>query len=315
VKNLTPALEEHFGADVTTLATCWHLTLTDGTEMCFSDHDADIDFDGYTYLASAGVAPTTISHNSDLSVSNSEIMGFLAPGTFLGEVNSVLINEADVTGGRFDKASVRIFIVNYEDTTMGLFPVQSGTLGEIKLENSNKWTAEIRGPEQALATQIGKLYSITCRATLGDSWCTVNLTQYTKQGTVQSLPFRGNDRVNFVADVVEVDGYFNGGLLTWLTGKNAGLVMEVSDFKTGAFTMYLPMLNRIQAGDTFKAVKGCKKTKDACFQFGNVINFQGEPDIPGMNALLKDATKAASSPVVTFAQQIISDNTSSTGGA
>ncbi|MFM6006729.1 MAG: phage BR0599 family protein, partial [Sphaerospermopsis kisseleviana] len=42
----------------------------------------------------------------------------------------------------------------------------------------------------------------------------------------------------------------------------------------------------VQAGDTLTAVAGCAKTIDACKSFNNIINYQGEPHIPGEDKFL-----------------------------
>jgi uncharacterized phage protein (TIGR02218 family) len=295
MKTIDPALAAHFASDTTTLATCWHTTLTDGTHFCFSDHDKDIVFEGFTYVASTGVSPTTITRSADLAVSNSEISGFLGASTG-GVVGGGLISEADIVGGRWDHAQVRIFVVNYEDLSMGAYQIQKGHIGEIKLEDGQRYTAEIRGQEQALATQIGSLYSLTCRAQLGDNRCKVNLEGYTRYGSVtEQAPAA---RSAFTTQMVEADGYFVNGLLTWLTGDNKNLVMEVSAYEDGQFSLFMPMLHRIQVGDTFKVVKGCVKTITACESFGNVLNFRGEPYIPGLSGLMFEKVSQVDRPTI-----------------
>lgn len=301
MKILPAALAAHFQSETTTLATCWHATLTDGTHFCFSDHDEDIVYDGHTYVASTGVSPTTITRSADLAVSNSEIEGFVQRSTG-GIVGGGFVTEEDVTGGRWDYAEIRIFVVNYEDLSMGSYQLQRGHIGEIKIEDGQRYTAEIRGQEQALATQIGNLYSLTCRANLGDSKCKVDLTQFTKQGTVTALG--DNSRTTFTSPADGApDGYFSNGLLTWLTGKNAGLVMEVSNFQSGVFTMFMPLLHRVEIGDTFKAVKGCTKTVASCESFGNVINMRAEPYIPAISDLIKKTEN--SNTKLSFANDLI----------
>jgi uncharacterized phage protein (TIGR02218 family) len=57
-----------------------------------------------------------------------------------------------------------------------------------------------------------------------------------------------------------------------------------------ALVLALPMGKTIQAGDTFNAIAGCDKTKQTCIgKFSNIINFRGEPDVPGMDKMLTTA--------------------------
>jgi uncharacterized phage protein (TIGR02218 family) len=86
-------------------------------------------------------------------------------------------------------------------------------------------------------------------------------------------------------------GYFDNGKLTWLTGANAGLAMEIKTYTAidGKFVLYLSMPYPIELGDTYTVVPGCKKRfKDDCqTKFSNTINFRGEPHVPGNDAMLK----------------------------
>ncbi len=78
----------------------------------------------------------------------------------------------------------------------------------------------------------------------------------------------------------------NGGLLTWLTGNNAGLSMEakIVDPATGDITLYLPMFLTIQIGDTFRLLPACDKTIGTCAgAYHNAANNQSEPYKPGLD--------------------------------
>jgi uncharacterized phage protein (TIGR02218 family) len=52
------------------------------------------------------------------------------------------------------------------------------------------------------------------------------------------------------------------------------------------FTLSLPMLSAISAGHTFSVIAGCQKRLEDCRdKFSNVLNFQGEPHLPGIDQL------------------------------
>jgi uncharacterized phage protein (TIGR02218 family) len=72
--------------------------------------------------------------------------------------------------------------------------------------------------------------------------------------------------------------------LTWTSGLNDGLRMEVKAFTTGTglIELFLPMPFDIGGGDTFDIQAGCDKSVATCLsKFNNVINFRGFPYIPG----------------------------------
>lgn len=83
-------------------------------------------------------------------------------------------------------------------------------------------------------------------------------------------------------------GYFTYGLVTWVTGANAGYSMDVRQFSPGTVTLALPMTYPITVGDTFTIVAGCDKTAATCkSRFANLLNFRGEPYVPGTDAILR----------------------------
>lgn len=48
-------LTAHLASEVTTLAACWKLTLTDSTVMGFTDHTSDLTISSQLYVASTGL--------------------------------------------------------------------------------------------------------------------------------------------------------------------------------------------------------------------------------------------------------------------
>lgn len=87
-------------------------------------------------------------------------------------------------------------------------------------------------------------------------------------------------------------GYFSYGMLTWLTGQNAGYRMDVRQSSVGSITLALPMPYPISVGDTYTVVAGCDKTAATCKgRYNNFINFRGEPYIPGTDAVLRPQTR------------------------
>jgi uncharacterized phage protein (TIGR02218 family) len=55
-----------------------------------------------------------------------------------------------------------------------------------------------------------------------------------------------------------------------------------------AITLAEPMPFPIAAGDAFTIVAGCDRRLESCRQkFANVLNFRGEPFIPGADAVLR----------------------------
>lgn len=114
---------------------------------------------------------------------------------------------------------------------------------------------------------------------------------WTRDAVVLSI----TDRFTFeiaVSDIRAVDGWFNGGAVIFETGDNAGRLIEVKDWEDNSFggivTLFLPAPYTVQIGDTLRIYPGCDKRLQTCItQFNNVLNFRGEPYIPGQDDILK----------------------------
>jgi hypothetical protein len=90
-------------------------------------------------------------------------------------------------------------------------------------------------------------------------------------------------------------GFFDYGVLTWLTGANAGLEMEIRNYQPGQLTLQLPMSNAIAPGDTYSMHAGCAKgfLVDCKGRFNNARNFRAEPYLPGLDILIQIGKQTA----------------------
>lgn len=274
---ITPQLEAHFEGGLTTLATCWLLTRLDGTELGFTDHDQPIVFNDMEYDSIAGFTPTTVESKANMSVDNLDLEGQTFPSK---------ITEADLLAGIYDYAEIEIFFVNYEDLSQGKLVVKRGKLGEVTL-NGQMFRAEVRGLTQHLSQTIGDVYSPSCRAILGDSKCKVALAGFSATTTVSTVT---SNQTFTASALTQAAGWFTGGEVEWLSGHNDGRRMEVKEFAGGKVVLALPMGKSIQVEDSFRIIAGCDKTRETCqSKFSNILNFRGEPDVPGIDKLLTTA--------------------------
>ena len=95
---------------------------------------------------------------------------------------------------------------------------------------------------------------------------------------------------NFAGAGSAGDAYLAGGLCTWLTGPNAGSSMEIKtfDYASGYMQLFMSMPYPIAPGDTFRYQPGCDKTRETCrYRYNNMPNFRGEPDLPGLDQMMK----------------------------
>ena len=115
----------------------------------------------------------------------------------------------------------------------------------------------------------------------------------TVTGTVTS----STDRRNFAdAALTRPDGFFTFGLVTWTSGANSGLEMDVEVFgdalgspSAGQVRLLIPMPNDIDVGDSFTISAGCQKDVAACRdKFDNIENQRATGVyLPGLEEILR----------------------------
>jgi uncharacterized phage protein (TIGR02218 family) len=279
MRNLSLSLLQHCKGEITTLATCWRIKRRDGIIFTFTDHDQPLIIDRLIYQAIGSFTPTSIEIGSQLAVDNLEVTGQLHIGQ---------ITEEELLAGKYDFAEVEIFLVNYQNIAASKIMQKRGILGEVTLKN-NLFSAEIRGLTEYLSQTMCEEYVPHCRATLGDKRCRFNLKQdgFTARAVVTGVQGR---QAFVAASLIQARGWFAYGYLTWDSGKNEGLKMEIKEFGNSAVTLVLPMPYAIEPGDRFTTVAGCDKSSQTCIEkFSNIINFRGEPDVPGTDKILTTA--------------------------
>lgn len=279
----------HLQGQVLTLATMAKITRLDGGIIALTSCDKDLTFAGQLYQAMDPVSASSLRASEGQSIDNLQFAGVL--------LSSPLITDTDLLAGRYDGASVELFQVNWQESPLvnRIGPLITGSIGEITFSEGT-YQAEIRALGQRLAQQIGEVTSPTCRVrALFDARCNPpgNTTptsvpanfQFTRTvATVVSptvLTFSGD---------AHATGYFSSGRVVFSTGLNAGLQKEVKSHTFAASVTTLTLQEAfpfaVAIGDTAMLEKGCSRTVPDCQSFGNMINFRGEPFIPG-NAVIQ----------------------------
>ena len=287
MRSIPSALQTKLDSGVTTLARCWKLVRRDGVVMGFTDHDRDLVVDGVTCRAGTGFAASEATSRFDLSVDGAEISGALADHS---------LSDADLAAGRYDAAQIETWLVDWSEPSLKVLTAR-GTLGEVRREGQ-AFTAELRGQADALSQESGRLYTAKCGADLGDARCKVDLTAPALRGSGVVTAVQGTSV--FLASGLDgfADGLFTAGRLSWTSGANAGLAVEIKahGFAAGQarLTLWQAMPEQVAPGDGFTVTAGCDKSFATCrARFANTDNFRGFPQIPGNDFLLATPTQGA----------------------
>jgi uncharacterized phage protein (TIGR02218 family) len=275
MRAIPSALQDKLDSGVTTLCRCWVLTRRDGLKQGFTDHDEDIALDEVSCRAGTGLSASEATAQTGLAVTATEISGALSDDA---------LTEDELAAGLYDAATVEAWLVDWSDATLRLL-LSKGTLGEVRREGA-AFVAEVRGLADRLSESQGRLYTAACSADLGDARCTVDLTNAAFYASGALVALTGTSAFTASGLDAFADGWFTAGRLSFTSGANSGLAMEVKRHSveggTATIELWQAMAQPLAAGDAFTVTAGCDKRFATCRdRFANSVNFRGFPQIPG----------------------------------
>lgn len=269
------SLQTQLDEGATTLARCWRIERKDGLVLGFTDHDAELTFDGLIFQPESGLTASSEESSTGLAAGTHEVSGIL---------RSDQISEADLNRGLYDGADVSMYLVDWTNTAARLL-LSRGQIGTIR-RNGATFDAEVIGLSDRLNQPLGRAYVHSCECRLGDQKCGVNLQSTTLlgTGTVEAVQDLHQFRVTGLQGYA--NGWFAGGELTWSTGANAGTRAHVKTHlgttSAAVIETWLAPEMFVQSGDTLTITAGCDKTVSECrTKFNNLLNFRGFPHMPG----------------------------------
>lgn len=276
------SLEAHLASGLTTTCRCWAVSRADGETFGFTDHDLNLSFEDIDFKAETGLTARALVSGTGLSVDNSEAMGALMDAA---------ITEADIEAGRYDNAEVRMWLVNWADVGQRALRFR-GHIGELRRQGG-AFHAELRGLTEGLNQPQGRAYQRVCGAVLGDARCRVNLGDPALSDERPVEEVQEARVFRFTGFNTHAPTWFERGRLRVLDGAGAG---QTAFIKRDRFLvdgrreveLWQSLRGGIAVGDTVRLEAGCDKRDETCRgKFSNFINFQGFPDIPGEDWLMR----------------------------
>ncbi|MES2986899.1 MAG: DUF2163 domain-containing protein [Pseudomonadota bacterium] len=256
---------------LTSVALCWRIERRDGVTIGLTAHDRDLVIEGLVYRAAPGMTPSAIVRGASLDAAAMDVTGALS---------SSAISEGDLLAGRWDGARVEVFATDWsapgERVSLG-----EGVIGAVET-GDGMLTAELKGVAAALERPVVEETSPECRAELGDRRCRVAMAGRRRFAVVTGIA-----GAVLALDAEEpVAGCYAGGRLRWLDGANSGLEDAVA--RSEGATVTLRRAPRFDAGGLVELIEGCDKSIATCgSRFANVLNFRGEPYLPGTDLLTR----------------------------
>jgi uncharacterized phage protein (TIGR02218 family) len=207
------------------------------------------------------------------------------PGTTAGLLSAA-------ANGLFDASTVGVYTAympanGYGNVSAGIETKFVGFFEKVNKLNRVQVEFECQDPLYLLNEKIPKrLIQSGCPWGFCDSNCGLTAATYTQAFTAKS----GSTQwiLTPVSAFSQAAGYFTQGVVTCVTGANAGLSQTVKLHASGNLTPTLPWLFAVTAGDTFSVIAGCDKSVTACktrktaagASVDNSLHFGGATDVP-----------------------------------
>jgi uncharacterized phage protein (TIGR02218 family) len=273
MKKLTESTQFHLRGNLTTIATCWKIKLSNGDIVSFTDHDNEICVGGLKYIPKILVNSSAIESLSALLPNNLNI--------------EMSLSDSKITNYEsryYEGAAVEVMIVNFMDSNSDVINVFSGYITSV-ISTSGLLKAKVQSYSDQLNNVIGDVYSPLCRANFCDSRCKLSIENFS---FISHIDASINDVTFFSEEMKSKEnGQFNYGYIEMISGANSDDKLYIKENHEGVVVLSEVPKRKLMQGDQYKAVVGCNKKFETCVdKFNNAMNFRGEPHIPGYDQLL-----------------------------
>ena len=259
-----------FARDLDTAASWWRIYRRDGVAHGFTTHDRDLWFDGILHRAAPGMLPSAIRRTRSLTDDEAEVEGALTHDS---------IRSDEIAAGRFDNARIEAGIVDWQ--TLEAASLYAGSIESVR-EEAATFSAALRSAKADLDRDPVPQTSPSCRARFCGPGCGLSAQAFTVRSEVLEID-RAANRLHM--SLANLHDYLRG-TLRFLDGPQAGLPMRVIATEGGLLEVDVLLAQGIEPGQRALVTQGCDHTLATCAsRFGNAINFQGEPHLPGNDLL------------------------------
>lgn len=261
---------------IDSIATCAYMVSSIGNLVVgVTDWTDDLSglpgYPGVVFKHTTGLSSSKVEHPQGTEPTNVEVEVF---------VSAAGLSEADISAGKWDHGSCRIFTCNALEPTMGQLIEADGHFSEFT-KLGRIYRTELRGKMEAFRQVIGRVTEPLCDAVHGDARCGRNLVAL---GEVHSATITAvtSQKVFRASSLTQGAGYFNNAKGSFTSGNNNGFPFRVDkwDNVLKEFTLrtdapFLPIV-----GETITVERGCELRMSDCIARANAINFRAFEDIP-----------------------------------
>lgn len=262
----------------------WRIERSDGVVYRFTSHDRATPLNGEVYTPCKSLSSSALQLSAELGKTDNVDLA--------GIISETGITTQDLWSGLFDGADVQVWEMAWDTATSPRLIVD-GQTGRLQFGDTGYKFEMTTAAERLTQRPILRMVMPRCRFKLGDAQCGVDLAPLTITGTVTAIVARNiftqlHRRAFVDSTKVQAADYWSLGRVTFTTGANAGLGVDVKSFEAGTFVLERPLPYAVGIGDAYTVRPGCDLFLQTCKdKFANSINFGGFPYMRGNDDMVK----------------------------
>ena len=185
--------------------------------------------------------------------------------------------------GRWDGARLVVSAVDWADPLAAPVVLVRGSFGSVALRDG-QFSVGLRGVAAVFDRAVAEETSPSCRASLGDRRCRVDLAARRRRARVIAVT-----GATVTLDAVSAaEGAHDFGSLRWIDGALAGIEVRVLASVGATLTLAETPPATLAYPVAVELLEGCDRQLGTCRdRFANVANFRGEPHLPGNDLLTR----------------------------
>jgi len=256
------------------MADLYTFTLRDNTVYRYTNYDIDLTWGGNKYLKKGLLIQRSgVSIVTGIQVDSLNIKINAGDDSFYNDVNFFKL----LANGGLDGATLQLKRLFFTDplSPVGDVWIFSGRVSEVATTRFEA-NITINSDLELLNIQMPKnLYQPSCIHAVYDTGCAAS------KNYVNLIVLNGGSNRIINANIPQSAGWFNEGIIEFLSGANAGVTRTIKTHLTNQIEVTLTLPNVVQAGDTFRLLAGCDRTMTTCkAKFNNLSNYRGYPYLP-----------------------------------
>jgi uncharacterized phage protein (TIGR02218 family) len=256
-------------------AECFTIWLSTGTVLAYTDLDASVSLNGFTYLAnSVLISGLKYKASCGVNVDSQQVMIFARPTDTIGGIPFLQA----IQQGVLDGAAIQREKVFFSDwsTPIGSVVLFKGRVAQI--DSIGRTSAQVTVASDLVLLDIDmprNVYQADCQHVLFDAQCGLAAGTYSTAGAVGA----GSTQtlINWEAAAPE----YQQGTIAFTSGVNTGANLTIKSANESCLVLSYPLPYPPATGDAFVATFGCDRTMHTCEnRFNNLCKFRGFPFVP-----------------------------------